>query len=79
MNVYYSFMLNKKKYNFTFISYNNYIISKYNTSSYITNTIDNLKGSSLNYNIIISLIKGLFYGFVTFIIDEIISKALRKE
>ena len=79
MNVYYDFMLNKKKYNLSFISNNEYIISKYKSSSYITNTINNYKDSSLYYNIIISFIKGIFYGFMNFIIDEIISKECRKE
>ena len=79
MNVYYDFMLNKKKYNTNFFHYNNYIISKYKSSSYITNTINNLKGSNFNYNIFISIVKGIFYGFITFIIDDRISKALNKE
>ena len=79
MNVYYDFMLNKKKYNTNFFHYNNYIISKYKSSSYITNTINNLKGSNFNYNIFISIVKGIFYGFITFIIDDIISKVLNKE
>ena len=76
MNVFYDFMLNKEKYHLNFISYNNFVISKYKSSSYITNTINNLKGTSFNYNIFISLIKGFFYGFVSFIIDEIIIKKI---
>ena len=76
MNVYYSVMLNKKSFDLYTLSYNKYIISKYKSSSYITNTINKLKGTSFKYNIFISFFKGLFYGFISFIIDEKIIKKI---
>ena len=76
MNVYYDFMMNKKKYDLNYFSYNKYIISKYKSSSFITNTMNKLKGTSFNYNCIISLVKGLIYGFISFIIEDIIIKQL---
>ena len=79
MNVYYSVMLNKKSFDLYTLSYNKYIISKYKSSSYITNTMNDLKNSNFLYNVGISLAGGLFYGIISTIIDETITKKLIKD
>ena len=77
---YYDFMLNKEKYNInSFRINNNLIISKYKSSSYITNTMNDLKGNNFLYNIGISLIGGLCYGIISNILDETITKKIIKE
>ena len=79
MNTYYEFMLNKKKYNPNYIIKNNLIISKYNSSSYITNRKNQLKNTNFLYNIGVSLISGFVYGIISSIIDETITKKLIRE
>lgn len=78
---YYDFMLHKEKYNINSIRLNNndLIISKYKSSSYITNTLNDLKGNSFLYNMGISLAGGLFYGIISSILEETITKKLIKE
>ena len=71
-------MLNKKKYNPNLITNYNLIPSKYKSSSYITNRLNNLKETNFLYNIGISLAGGLFYGIVSTILDETITKKLKK-
>ena len=79
MNKYYDFMLNKEKYNINSLNNNNLIISKYKSSSFITNTMNDLKNKSFLYNIGISLAGGFFYGIISTLLDEAITKKLIKE
>ena len=79
MNTYYEFMLNNQKYNINSIKYNNLIISKYKSSSYITNKMIDLKKESLLYNIGTSLVGGFFYGILSSILEEIIIKNVVKD
>ena len=79
MNAYYEFMLNKKKYNKCLFPNNNLIPSQYKSSSYITNTMNDLKNSNFLYNVGISLAGGFFYGIISTIIDETITKKLIKD
>ena len=79
MNAYYEFMLNKKKYNKILFPNKNLIPSKYKSSSYITNTMNDLKNSNFLYNVGISLAGGMLYGIISTIIDETITKKLIKD
>ena len=79
MKTYYKFMLNKQNIYPNLIPTNNYVISKYKSSSYITNKIENLKNTNFLYNIGISLLGGLFYGSLCSLLDEAITKKIIKE
>ena len=79
MKTYYKFMLNKQNIYPNLIPTNNYVISKYKSSSYITNKMNDLKSSSFLYNIGISLAGGIFYGFLSTLIDESITKKIFKD
>ena len=77
---YYAFMLNKKKYDISTIK-NNYdkIISKYPSSSYISNQINKLQNNNYFYKLGISLLSGIFYGILSALIDEKITKTLKEK
>ena len=52
----------------------NLIVTKYKSSSYVTNRITYLKENNVLYSIGFSIIHGIIYGFLSTLLDEIIDK-----
>lgn len=79
-STYYAFMLNKNKYDVNIIK-NNYdkIISKYPSSSYISNKVNKIQNNNYIYKLGVSLISGIFYGILSTLIDEKITKILKQK